>query len=139
MSYLLLMHTYKTSKDRKWLPRIHLMNKTLLSEIVFLISKFEFLGFVTILNVRVGPNLSCKILSKFQFLKFVKLWIEFCPKSSFWVFFYNSSFWVLYNFNFFEFLTILFLSFSFCYIFFFFPPLKILIYQFYQNFSFVTF
>ena len=49
------------------------LNKRLFSEIVLLIKFF------------LSHNWSCWILSQFEFLKFVKLWVEFGPNSSFWV------------------------------------------------------
>ena len=65
------------------------LNKRLLSEIVLLIR----IGVFEFCNI-----LICWVLSQFQFLKVVKLWVEFCPNSSFWVLL-QFKFYLLTNLN----------------------------------------
>ena len=121
----------KTSRDRKWLPRIHLIScwgvKLSLTkdfcqllffwlEFEFLschdwscwfLSTFELLNFFTVWVFEICQTFSW-ILSQFRFwvlLQF-KFWVfQFCNSLSFWVF-HNLSFWVLSHFNFLSFVPI---------------------------------
>ena len=90
----------KTSRDCKWLPRKHLIGcqdvKLFITkdffQKLFFWSEFEFSSFVIISVVEFCHNLSCWILSHFEFcqteLNFVPIQVfQFCYNSSWWVVF----------------------------------------------------